>query len=346
MDECKKLGQRIAVHATELETAKRAAKYGANILVHSVFNEKIDQEFIDLLLENNVIYIPTLMVRNGYRDVFRTRLFLTDFEQRWGDPAVISSFEQLITIDADQIPEDYRNLRDEWSQDPVLTTEFPYYNLKQLVDAGVQIATGTDAGNVGTLHGPSLHTEMQHMIDAGMSPAEVLIATTKNAASVLGIDNVGTIKEGKQADLVLLSANPLEAIQNATKIELVIRNGNIFQPKELISTFNPVHLIDQQVKAYNSRNIDEFLSYYHPRIQIFDMQSGKLRMNGLEEMRARYQNLFESSPNLKATIVNRISLGSMVIDHEKIEGRKDGTIHAIAYYEVKHQKIVRVWFSR
>ncbi len=348
MDECKKLGARIAVHATELETARRAVQYGADILVHSVFNEDIDEDFVQLLKEREVIYIPTLMVRNGYRDVYRSRLFLSDYEQRWGDPKVIASFERLILLDEHDIPETHRGLRNEHDKQPQDLTEKAYNNLKRLHEAGVTIATGTDAGNVGTLHGPSLHIEMEHMVNAGMSPADVIVATTKNVAKVLAMDDIGEIRPGMRADLVLLSQNPLDDIKATRTIDMVFKDGKPLRPTELIQPFDPVTIVQGQMDAYNDRDLNRFLSYYHPRVKIYDFQSGELLINGIDAMRERYRKLFENSPELHAELKNRIALGAMVIDHERVSGHggRKYPIEAIAYNEVKHQKITRVFFSR
>ena len=348
MDECKKLGARIAVHATELETARRSVQYGADILVHSVFNEDIDEDFVQLLKDKDVIYIPTLMVRNGYRDVYRSRLFLSDYEQRWGDPQVIASFERLILLDKHDIPETHRGLRDEHDKQPQDLTETAYNNLKRLHEAGVTIATGTDAGNVGTLHGPSLHIEMEHMVNAGMSPADVIVATTKNAAKVLAMDDIGEIRPGMRADLVLLSQNPLDDIKATRTIDMVFKDGKPLRPTELIQPFDPVTIVQGQMDAYNDRDLDRFLSYYHPRVKIHDFQSGELLIDGIDAMRERYRKLFANSPELHAELKNRIALGAMVIDHERVSGHggRKYPIEAIAYNEVRHQKITRVFFSR
>jgi imidazolonepropionase-like amidohydrolase len=92
-------------------------------------------------------------------------------------------------------------------------------NLSRLAREGVTIALGTD-GN--TPSGP--HQEMEDMVAAGMTPAQVLIAATRNGAEFLRID-AGTITQGKSADFIVLDANPLDDIRNTTKISAVYLRG-------------------------------------------------------------------------------------------------------------------------
>ena len=99
-------------------------------------------------------------------------------------------------------------------------------NAKRLSDAGVAIAVGTDAGNPGTLHGPSIYREMELLQQAGLQPIEVLIAATRTASMAMGRqDEVGTIQAGKAADLVALSADPTIDIRNVRRIRWVMKGG-------------------------------------------------------------------------------------------------------------------------
>ena len=99
-------------------------------------------------------------------------------------------------------------------------------NLRLLDSAGIRIAAGTDAGNIGTLHGPSLHREFELMVAAGMRPAGILVAATRNAAAVMGREaDLGTLEKGKYGDMVILDADPTRDIHNAGKIFRVIKNG-------------------------------------------------------------------------------------------------------------------------
>jgi len=99
---------------------------------------------------------------------------------------------------------------------------------RQLHEAGVPILAGTDAGVPFNLPGWSLHDELRLLVKAGLTPAEALRAATRDAARALGRgDELGAIEPGYLADLVLLSADPLEDIRNTRKIEAVVLNGQI-----------------------------------------------------------------------------------------------------------------------
>ena len=97
-----------------------------------------------------------------------------------------------------------------------------------LESAGVRVVAGTDAGNIGTLHGPALHHEMELMAAAGLRPMDIIVSATKNASAVMGLQNdVGTLQKGKFADLVILDADPLVDIKNTRKIFKVMKAGEV-----------------------------------------------------------------------------------------------------------------------
>ena len=211
---------RVAVHATELETAKLALKAGADILVHGVEDQRIDRDFIDLAKGRNVLYISTLMVTEGYDEVFGQAVRLSDIEQLLGDPQVIETWSQLAKTPAGEIPGGVPqpNLRN--------SQKTQFMNLQLLESTGIRIAAGSDAGNIGTLHGPAIHRELELMLSAGMRTADIIVAATKNAAAVMGREaDIGTLQKGKYADLVILNADPLRDIRNTRKIFKVIKNG-------------------------------------------------------------------------------------------------------------------------
>ncbi|MBL8163835.1 MAG: amidohydrolase family protein, partial [Anaerolineae bacterium] len=94
--------------------------------------------------------------------------------------------------------------------------------------AGVKIAMGTDAGVMP--HGTNLR-ELGLMADAGMSPMDIIVATTRKAAECLGWDDrLGTIEPGKLADIVITRADPLtdiRALEQPENIPIVIKNGTV-----------------------------------------------------------------------------------------------------------------------
>ena len=95
---------------------------------------------------------------------------------------------------------------------------------------GVKLLAGTDAPP----WGPSLHWELEHFVQAGLAPLEVLRIATQQAAEAVGAeDDLGTLEPGKLADLVLLDKNPLEDIKNTQTIWRVIKGGWVFDPEKL-----------------------------------------------------------------------------------------------------------------
>lgn len=224
IDESKKGGVRVAVHATELDTAKAALRAGADILVHSVSDRLVDTDFINLVKTRDILYITTLWVEDGYRMVLDQKVSLNDIEKKAGDPEVIATWSDLAKVPPNQIPGGIPQIPPPPRRPPALD------NLMLLESAGVRIVAGTDAGNIGTLHGPALHRELELMAEAGIRPMDIIVSATKNAAAVMGQQKeVGTLEKGKFADLVILDADPLADIKNTRKIFKVMKGGEFFQ---------------------------------------------------------------------------------------------------------------------
>lgn len=99
---------------------------------------------------------------------------------------------------------------------------------KMMYESGVKILSGSDLPNFGLVPGESLHHELDLLVEAGISPLDVINIATRNGAEALDLINkTGTIEPGKQADILILSANPAEYIENTNRIDFVISNGKI-----------------------------------------------------------------------------------------------------------------------
>jgi imidazolonepropionase-like amidohydrolase len=223
-------GMRVLAHATELETAKAVLRAGADVLAHSVHDEVVDDEFIGLIRSRDAVYITTIVVYEGFEEVLQRRVRLTRIEKKRGDQAVIATWGML---KRKRPPHHLRGWYEKVGKPVVLK------NLKILQDAGVTVAAGSDAGNIGTLHGPSLHREFELMADAGLTPAEILISATASGAKAISPDPLfGTLERGNFADLLILESNPLITSRNLSKIDGVVANGKYFD-HETLESRNP-----------------------------------------------------------------------------------------------------------
>lgn len=219
------------VHATELARAKEAIRAGANVLVHSVAPEPVDDEFITLAKERGTIVIPTLTVYEGYADVFAGRSPASRYPLDCVDRGTRAKLERILP-EAQRAPGLQGFVRSGRADTMFVATA---RNVRRMRDAGVPIAAGTDAGNPGTAHGPSLYRELEALQSAGMSPAEVFASTTIVAARAMGrAADVGTIEAGKLADLIVLDANPLADIANARRVRFVMKGGALYGRSELL----------------------------------------------------------------------------------------------------------------
>jgi hypothetical protein len=280
----------------------------------------------------------------GYHETLTQRVRLIPAEHDMANPYVVSTLFDLRDLPREDVP---KNLPERMARlESVAADPTMLENLKALQDAGVTIAVGTDAGNIGTLHGPSIFREFELMAKAGLSPMEILTAATINGARVLGrTDDLGTVEAGKLADLVILNSNPLTDIGNTSAIYAVVKNGAVYDPHRIIEK-TPVDVVQQQVNAYNARDLDAFVATYSDDIEIYN-HPNRLILSGREELAVVYRSRFDTAPKLHAKIVDRITLGRFVIDRENVTGLPGGkVINALAIYEVQNRAIRRVWFIR
>ena len=158
----------------------------------------------------------------------------------WLDLVDLNSTEISNMIDSlvqNQIPVDptlnvYEAILKQGSYDP--QNEQRWNKVLQLTkimhERGVQILSGTDIPNLKLVPGKSLHHELELLAEAGIKPMDIIKIATKNGAKALSITNqTGTIEPDKQADILILSANPIEDIKNIGKIDAVISNSRIIE---------------------------------------------------------------------------------------------------------------------
>ncbi|MES2748347.1 MAG: amidohydrolase family protein [Bacteroidota bacterium] len=346
IEEAHKNKLKVAVHATERITAQLAVENGCDFLVHSIEDEILADDFVKLLLKNKTILCPTLVVHNGYVNTFGQKIQFSNHDLLKSDPYQLGSLLDLKHLSDTLLINNYkRRINSEVSvANTAKENATCMQNLKKLSDAGVLIATGTDAGNIGTLHASSYIGELKAMQESGMSIWQIIQASTVNGAKVLSKENeFGTISIGKKANLILLDNNPIENLDNITKINRVINRGVVFNPNDLIAE-TPEALAQRQLNAYNLRNIEAFLEPYADDVEFYAYPD-KLFYKGKEMMRTRYAKFFESTPNLHCELLGRIVQGNIVIDKERVQVA-NGIQEATAIYHIENNKIKKVYFIR
>jgi imidazolonepropionase-like amidohydrolase len=211
-------GLKVAAHLFYLEDAKALLQDGVDLIAHSVRDKDLDADFLRLLLERKVCYIPTLVREvSSFVYAYRPSFFDDPFFLEGADPIEVARlstprFQQSMRESA--AAQSYR-------QALVQAQE----NLGRLVLAGVPIAFGTDAGPAARFPGYFEHVELSLMVEAGLTPEQALLSATQVAAGCLGLTDVGTLEPGKWADFIVLRANPLERIEGMREIERVYVGG-------------------------------------------------------------------------------------------------------------------------
>lgn len=343
-DLCKKHNIPFAVHATQLNTAKLAIKAGANVLVHSVSDSLVDKAFLRAMKKHNVSYIPTLQVMENYQRTFAQDFDWQPHEYRWSNGEMLNTLFDLKTIAEPKMGTRLKMLRKE-KYVPAPSDEIMQANLKAVYKAGINIIAGTDAGNIGTQHGASLLRELRMMQASGMSTTDVLKSTTINARRLFPDSQIGSLTAGAPANLVVLNQNPLNDLKALSSISLVMSKGRLIKPHVLFP-HTPEKLAQDQLIAYNNRDIEAFLKPYAEDIKAYSLD-GSLLFEGKEAMRKRYGEYFTQTPQLHCHLVKRMVMGNTVIDQEKVTGIPNvDLVEAIAIYTIKDEKIAIVRFIR
>lgn len=197
IDEAHMNDLRVTAHIFTLEDAKGLLQAGVDSFAHGVRDMDVDEEVMTMLRERpDVVLVPNLPGRGVATDLSWLSGSIPDAQLQQLQAAATASpaAQEAFAIQA--------------------------RNLARMNDAGVKIALGTD-GN--TPWGP--HLEMEDMVAAGMTPAEVLVAATRNGAEFMELDAMGTLESGNSADFIVLDANPLDDITNTRRIRAVYLRG-------------------------------------------------------------------------------------------------------------------------
>jgi imidazolonepropionase-like amidohydrolase len=176
----------VMAHAQATDGIKNGIRAGIRSIEHGIF---LDDEAIDMMLQRGTWLVPTLVAPQG---VIRAA------EEGASIPeAALAKAQEVVAIHRDAF--------------------------HRAVGAGVKVAMGTDSGV--TPHGANLE-ELRLMVDGGMTPMQALVATTRSAAELMGLDGeLGTLEEGKRADLVVVDGDPLEVSELASRISAVYQDG-------------------------------------------------------------------------------------------------------------------------
>lgn len=221
IDQAHKEGKRIAIHMFTADETKGVVDAGVDVLAHSIRDRDADPALIGAIKARNIPYIPTL-TRDLSVFVYESK---PDFA---ADPFFTKEAAYRPTLEMVSTPEFQARIKNDPAAQAIKPAlEQAKRNLKALSDGGVLIAMGTDSGaGIGRWQGYFEHVEMAMMAQAGLTPMQVIVAATGNAAKAMRIDDqVGTLQPGKRADLLVLAASPLTDITHTKTLEQVWIDG-------------------------------------------------------------------------------------------------------------------------
>jgi imidazolonepropionase-like amidohydrolase len=220
IDEAHARKLRVAVHIFYLEDAKGVLRAGADIIAHSVRDVDVDAEFIALMKSRQATYIPTLTRELAtFTYASRPAFFDDPFFIREADTAVVARLQE---------PERQAAMRTSPSAQAYrVGLDVARRNLKRVSEAGIRVAMGTDSGAFPErFQGYFEHLEMEMMVDAGLTSAQVLGASTVDAARALQVPGIGSLAPGAWADFIALDRDPLQDIRHTRAIAGVWIAGN------------------------------------------------------------------------------------------------------------------------
>ncbi|SNY49090.1 Imidazolonepropionase [Arsukibacterium tuosuense] len=215
IDAAKAQGLLAVVHIADLPSAEEAIAAGADGLVHSFFSEPVSDELLQLMASGQRFVIPTMTVMEGMlANQINEELLLQD-PPALLTAAAISSLQQRFG-NAQIPPERYQLLAG---------------NTKKMAEAGILLLAGSDAPNPNTAHGVSLLVEMVLLQRAGVPNLQVLQSATSAPAKAFGLQEVGYLRPGYKADMLLLSQDPMAELTTLLTPAAIWKNGWLHQPE-------------------------------------------------------------------------------------------------------------------
>ncbi len=227
LDEAKKQKLFTGVHAPVFNDAREALDAGASSFAHGIIDEYLDPTFVDKMQYLNIFYTPTFCLYEFLADVDGfMKHALSDKRFRSALPsATLKRYSGKEYFD--QYRKRYPNVEFVKSHLSVLRN-----NVSTLLSNYSPFAMGTD---MWALPGIGAHLELEYLVKAGMNTHQALACATYGGSDFLGASKkIGTIETGKQADLLILDANPLEDIRNTRSIRTIIKHGKMFDHQQLI----------------------------------------------------------------------------------------------------------------
>jgi len=222
-------GLPLVVHTGDVRDVTDAVEVQAASIEHGSFREAIPDSVFDQMARQGTFYDPTLSVGEAFKDLVagKTELLKGSLVQQVGPAELLRGTEEaLASKDAEQI-------RQALAQYPI-DMRIAFDNLKRAYQHGVPLVTGSDAGNLLVVHGPALHHELQLWVRAGIPEAVAVQAATANAARLLTAERqIGSIRPGNDADLLIVDGNPLEDISATERISMVVFKGERIDRSEL-----------------------------------------------------------------------------------------------------------------
>ena len=214
-------GVRTTVHVSNERRSEEAIYAGADTLAHPVIQGPVSDNFVRLMAAKKVPFATTLTIGENYSRLAEHPEFLDQSDY-------VASFSAADRQDQKTRVRAAYQARP-WTWWMKLMTPICEENIRKIVAAGGVAALGTDQSS-----GPAAHREMELLVQAGISPLQVIKIATHNGAVFLGkADDMGTVEDGKLADLVLLTADPLKDIDNTKAIALVMKGGKIVDESTL-----------------------------------------------------------------------------------------------------------------